>query len=362
MVNGALASAMDDGKMAMMLARAAREEKGWPDSIRDRIVEEFLFEIEDEDNDEKEYVDDLDDEGDDPDWDDLNSDEKDRPFGMDGELLIAKDDMWLGGGNGGVFFDYSESNLSNAPYKGKLGPYLLDAAIERARHNQPKVIAIGDVHGCIDELKALLRKCDYHPGDTIIFLGDLVCKGPDSLSVVQMAREIGAIGVRGNHDFEVVRWHQAIKSGADPPVIGSEHYLLASALSTADLKWMYSLPWFISSSHLNALFVHAGFVSGIRLAKQNPRLMMNMRSILPDGTVTSKFFNNWPWARLWDGPQTVFFGHDADRGLQQYEHAVGLDTGCVYGGKLTACILPERRLVSVNAKREYFQYRRKHFD
>ena len=55
-------------------------------------------------------------------------------------------------------------------------------------------------------------------------------------------------------------------------------------------------------------------------------------------------------------------GHDADRGRQQYEHAIGLDTGCVYGGKMTACILPDRRLVSVNAKREYFQYRRKHSD
>jgi hypothetical protein len=360
-VNGALASAMDDGKMALMLARAAREEKGWPVNIRDRIVEEFLFEIEDEDE-EKQYVDDADAEVDDLKLDELNFEEYDKPFGMDGDVLLEKDDIWLRGGNGGVFFDYSEMNVSNSPYKGKLGPYLVDAAIERARQNQPRVIAIGDVHGCIDELKALLIKCDYHPGDTIIFLGDLVCKGPDSLSVVQMAREIGAIGIRGNHDFEVVRWHQAIKSGADPPVIGSEHYHVASALSTADLKWMYSLPWFISSSHLNALFVHAGFVSGIRLAKQNPRLMMNMRSILPDGTVTSKFFNNWPWARLWDGPQTVFFGHDADRGLQQYEHAIGLDTGCVYGGKLTACILPERRLVSVNAKREYFQYRRKHFD
>ena len=367
-VNGALASAMNDGKMAMSLAHVAREEKGWTAKIRDRIVEEFLFENEDDDEDKSfdedasqdDEVDSV--EGGDSGFDNDDEEEYDGPFGMEGDIIYAKDDIWLGGGNGGVFFDYSETNAENSPYQGQLGPYLVDAAIERAKQNQPKVIAIGDVHGCIDELQALLKKCDYQPGDLVVFLGDLVCKGPDSLSVVQMAREIGAIGVRGNHDFEVVRWHQAIKSGADPPVIGSEHYYVATALSTADLKWMYSLPWFISSSHLNALFVHAGFVSGIRLAKQNPRLMMNMRSILPDGTVTSKFFNNWPWARLWDGPQTVFFGHDADRGLQQYEHAIGLDTGCVYGGKLTACILPERRLVSVNAKREYFQYRRKHFD
>ena len=360
-VNGALASAMNDGKMAMSLARVAREEKGWTAKIRDRIVEEFLFET--EDDEDKGFGEDAGQDDDLSEFDEYDEEEEyDGPFGMEGDIIYSKDDIWLGGGNGGVFFDYSETNEKNSPYQGKLGPYLVDAAVDRARQNQPKVIAIGDVHGCIDELEALLRKCDYHPGDLVVFLGDLVCKGPDSLSVVQMAREIGAIGVRGNHDFEVVRWHQAIKSGADAPVIGSEHYYVASALSTADLKWMYSLPWFISSSHLNALFVHAGFVSGIRLAKQNPRLMMNMRSILPDGTVTSKFFNNWPWARLWDGPQTVFFGHDADRGLQQYEHAIGLDTGCVYGGKLTACILPERRLVSVNAKREYFQYRRKHFD
>jgi hypothetical protein len=162
--------------------------------------------------------------------------------------------------------------------------------------------------------------------------------------------------------FLVIRWHQAIMSGADPPVIGSEHFHIASCLSKADLKWLYSLPWYLSSKDIGALFVHAGFVPGIRLPKQNPRLMMNMRSILPDGTVTSKFFSNWAWSRLWDGPQTVLFGHDADRGLQQYEHAIGLDTGCVYGGRLTACILPEKRLVSVSAKREYFQYRRKQFD
>jgi len=209
--------------------------------------------------------------------------------------------------NKGAFWNYSPDNAFNAPYG--CGFRLSDSAAERAKQNQPKVIAIGDVHGCIDELQELLRECDYRVGDLVVFLGDLVCKGPDSVSVVKMAREIGAIGVRGNHDFEVIRWHQAIQSGGDSPAVGSEHFHIASCLNAADMEWMRCLPWYIKSDSLEALFVHAGFVSGVRMAKQNPRLMMNMRSILPDGTVTSKFFNNWPWARLWDGPETVYFGH-----------------------------------------------------
>lgn len=334
--------AIDDGEIALAIAAAAKEEKRWPKAVRDRVVEECLFQ------------------------DDEGADEfaENEPLYADDDIiegqLILDEELNLGAGNDGVFYDISSPEKS--PYGGEIGPQLLEAVVKKAKERQPRVIAVGDVHGCIDELQDLLRQCDYRPGDLVVFLGDLVCKGADSISVVQMAREIGAIGVRGNHDFEVVRWHQAIKSGVDPPVVRSEHYHIASCLSKADMKWMHSLPWYIMSKELESLFVHAGFVSGIRLKKQNPRLMMNMRSILPDGTVTSKFFNNWPWARLWDGPQTVLFGHDADRGLQQYEHAIGLDTGCVYGGRLTACILPEKRLVSVSARREYFKHRRKHYD
>jgi hypothetical protein len=357
-VDAALRQAMDDGDFALALAAAANEEAAWPQAVRDRVVEEFLLE------DDDVYT---------P-WEEAESQGVNRSHAAD-STGSASDENGIPNTStdskypedsifekSGVFFDYSESNAANAPFKGELGPILLEAVTARSAERPPHIIAIGDVHGCIDELQDLLRLCDYRPGDQIVFLGDLVSKGPDSISVVQMAREIGAIGVRGNHDFEVIRWHQAIKAGVDPPVIRSEHFHIASRLSPADMQWMNCQPWYMASKDLGALFVHAGFVSGIRLSKQNPRLMMNMRSILPDGTVTSKFFNNWPWARLWDGPQTVLFGHDADRGLQQYEHAIGLDTGCVYGGRLTACILPEKRLVSVSARREYFKYRRKHYD
>ena len=66
---------------------------------------------------------------------------------------------------------------------------------------KPKVIIIGDIHGCLDEFKMLLTACDYDPQQaSVILVGDLVNKGPDSAGVVKYAREIGAYAVRGNHD------------------------------------------------------------------------------------------------------------------------------------------------------------------
>jgi hypothetical protein len=222
-INAALAQAMDDGEVALAMGAAAKVENSWPITLRDRIIEEFLFEVDDADDVKSAVLDDEDDFEsfrDKVDERETSSNDRqmekdlfDGPFGMPGDTIYGKNDIFLGGGNGGVFFDYSEKGLERAPFKGSLGPLLLDSVVQRSLQRHPRLIAIGDVHGCIDELQALLRKCDYRIGDLVLFLGDLVSKGPDSLSVVQMAREIGAIGVRGNHDFEVIRWHQAIKSG-----------------------------------------------------------------------------------------------------------------------------------------------------
>lgn len=191
-----------------------------------------------------------------------------------------------------------------------------------------------------------------------MLLGDLVAKGPDSVGVVQLAREIGARTVRGNHDFEVVRWWDAQMRGDRNSMVSMEHARIARALGREEHAWLVQSPWFIECAAMGHLFVHAGFIPGVKLTQQNPRLMMNMRSVLQDGTVTAKNVADCEWAKLWRGPQTVVFGHDAFRGLQQYEYAMGIDTGCVYGGRLTALLLPENRLISVAAKRAYISPRK----
>lgn len=250
------------------------------------------------------------------------------------------------------------SDISTTADESRLSPLLRHTRWDRALGRSPRVIAIGDVHGCIEELQSLLRLADYQPGDQVVLLGDMVAKGPDSVAVVQLAREIGARGVRGNHDFEVVRWWEAYCRGDSEVVVSIEHARIAQSLGEKEHNWLMECPWFIECTEMAHLFVHAGFIPGVKLTQQNPRLMMNMRSVLFDGTVTAKNVDHCEWARLWRGPQTVVFGHDAYRGLQLHDFAKGIDTGCVYGGRLTALLLPESRLISVPSKRAYIDRKR----
>jgi len=239
-----------------------------------------------------------------------------------------------------------------------------------------KTVVIGDVHGCLDELLDLVRRCGGARAARIVLVGDLVAKGPDSAGVVQWAREGGAEAVLGNHDAHVLRLGPAAPSEdlrTKPPK--SEHVAVAKTLTDEDWAWLGARPlWMrladeplagadqhgdpdadadaVADESAPYLVVHGGLVPGVALEDQKREHLLNLRSIRPDGE-PSKRIEGSPWAALWRGPPHVVFGHDAVRGLQRHAFATGLDTGCVYGRELTALVLPEAKLVSVPARRAY---------
>lgn len=205
----------------------------------------------------------------------------------------------------------------------------------------PRTLLIGDVHGCLDELRQLLQLAALGAEDRVVLLGDVVAKGPDSLGVVDFVRERGFEVLLGNHESHVLRaWD-------------GEHAEIKEGLGTEGLAWMGTLPLALQLPEHNVIAVHAGMVPGISLEAQARENLLTMRSIREDGSASKRVYEGVPWAQRWSGPEHVVFGHDAIRGLQQLPLATGLDTGCAYGRQLTALVLPEWKLLAVPAKRVY---------
>jgi hypothetical protein len=214
-----------------------------------------------------------------------------------------------------------------------------------------RTIIVGDVHGCLDELQALLRQCGVVSGDRVVLAGDLVAKGPDSRGVVQLVREMGALAVLGNHDdFCIDVWRRRHQAEARRP----RRWLL-DTLDESDWAFLESLPLFLRlgaerEGGPEVAVVHAGAVPGVPLEEQERE---NLRSLVGGSAPSRRLLMRWPWAAAWRGPEHIVFGHDAVRGLQQYPLATGLDTGCVYGRELTALELPSRHIYKVPARRRY---------
>jgi hypothetical protein len=214
-----------------------------------------------------------------------------------------------------------------------------------------RTVIVGDVHGCLDELLALVGRCGDPRSTRYVLVGDLVAKGPDSSGVVAWARASKIDAVLGNHDAAVLRVRDP---DVDPPP-KAHHVAVAETMSDDELAWLDARPLWLAvdgTARASHLVVHGGLVPGVALEEQQRKHLLNLRSITDDGEPSKKIEGS-PWGSLWKGPPHVVFGHDAIRGLQQHPWATGLDTGCVYGGKLTALVLPEGELVSVPARRAY---------
>ncbi len=210
------------------------------------------------------------------------------------------------------------------------------------RFSGPRTIVIGDVHGCLTELKDLLRAVGARPADRLISVGDLINKGPDSRGVMQWAMEARNLEcVQGNHELRFINcWRRSAVPRARPH--DEETWEQLGDLREAAMRFASSWPLTIDGGDF--LVVHAGFDPRRRLAQQSVAALTDIRRLRD---------TDEPWYERYVERKLVVFGHWARPAPVVRANAVGLDTGCVYGGALTALVLPERKLVSVPARRVY---------
>jgi serine/threonine protein phosphatase 1 len=201
---------------------------------------------------------------------------------------------------------------------------------------------IGDIHGCLRPLRLLLAKIAPQPGDEVIFIGDYIDRGPQSREVVEylLGLPYRCVFLLGNHEKMLLDY----LTGNDPGIFlpnGGVATLQSyggdfANIPPAHLNFFHTLrPMYETPEYL---FVHAGIRPMVPLDKQKLDDLVWIRQ---------EFFQF-----IGRFPKPVVFGHTPLRQVLLASDRIGIDTGCVYGGKLTCLKLPSREVIQVAGWRD----------
>jgi protein phosphatase len=236
--------------------------------------------------------------------------------------------------------------------------------------------AIGDVHGCLAELEELLAALGYavvrdgegravgarHPaGRRVIFLGDLVDRGPDTPGVLRLAMGMvaggDALAVCGNHENKLVRALRGKKVTVSHGLAESLNQLSAQPdeFRKQAEEFCDGMVGHYVLDGGKLVVAHAGLPE-----RYHGRASGRVRSFALYGDTTGETDEyglpvRYPWANDYRGRATVLYGHTPVPDAEWVNNTLCLDTGCVFGGRLSALRYPERELVSVAAHRVWYE-------
>lgn len=215
-----------------------------------------------------------------------------------------------------------------------------------------RTIAIGDIHGCHDEFEALIARLKITKKDTLVLLGDLVNRGPNSRGVLDLAKKLKAICLLGNHELRLLE-HR--RSGGKTKLKETDAATL-EILTKSDWAFLEAMPLTHYLPQYDTVFAHGGFIPGRPWETQNADTVTRIQVVDDAGKPAKRAAcpDGEPWANLWQGPPFVVYGHTPRPDIYNLEWSAGIDTACVMGGHLTAYILPDRRFVQVRAKKKYY--------
>lgn len=213
--------------------------------------------------------------------------------------------------------------------------------------SKKRLFAIGDIHGCSTELAALLKKIQVREGDTVVFLGDYIDRGPDSRGVIEiiieLARRVNVVALKGNHEAMFLDFLESPESaGAGLFILNGGSQTLASyagpgktfEIPETHIKFFYDLKLFYETD--THFFVHAGVplkaLSQISTVIDEQTMLWSRQPFLS---------TTFTWEKM------VVHGHTPVNEPEIKGNRINLDTGCVYNGRLSALELPANKVHSV---------------
>lgn len=232
-----------------------------------------------------------------------------------------------------------------------------------------KYLIVGDTHGCYKEAKELIDP--YKDTHKTIFLGDLIDKHILGVPpLLKYAYEIGSQSIIGNHEQKYLKWRQHEDKKIQNPSYKNpmkdhsdlfEGYRLITQSEHQDhidyMSWMLSWPYFIRLPEYNLVCIHAGLEPGKSPEKHPHDTICRVRNIDPQTNKMVRLSlideSKHPhWADMYQGEYgTIVYGHSPWNEPKLTKHTWGIDTGAVYGNKLTGLLLPEFKLISVPSQK-----------
>jgi len=216
-----------------------------------------------------------------------------------------------------------------------------------------RLIFVGDIHGCFDELRELLSRIAPAANDIVVSVGDVVTKGPAADRCLDLWHERGYLAVQGNNEIKLLARAR--------PLLRLFAHEDGAVLHRRDLlQYIASWPLVIDFPQERVTAVHGGFLPQMQVT---PEDIEREQDLIPQLRWIRKQDGQWRpvgkekkrkddvlWSEKWRGDRVVVYGHTPLREPKRDKLALGLDTGCVYGGSLTAAVFADGEWETVSVK------------
>ncbi|OHD78936.1 MAG: hypothetical protein A2023_02980 [Sulfuricurvum sp. GWF2_44_89] len=215
--------------------------------------------------------------------------------------------------------------------------------------NKYRLVVYGDIHGCLDEFQKLRNQINPQQNDIEVCVGDIITKGPHAIETLRYIQENGILSVLGNHEDKIIRYLNHQESPKKNPIIlDSDEQQIVDNLTPKDIEFLRSLPLFLRFEYISV--IHGGLQNSMvleNLSKREQQKLLRLRYLDQDGHFVAhgeETEDSIFWADVYDGNQGfIVYGHQWFDEPNISKYTIGIDTGCVYGNKLSAVAIDSKR-------------------